>query len=100
MTFNVIPKAAVDNTIGGVFNKFKTPLQQIYNGIKGIATLVAAVGFAICSVGMMASKNQRTVEEFKAWRTRIMITWLVLMMLGVIVNLGESITNDMGYDAK
>lgn len=91
------PNVLADKTVSGVFQQFSKPLKDIYSGVSGIATLIAAVGFAICSVGMMASKNQRTVEEFKTWRTRIMITWVVLMMLGVIVNLGESITKDMGY---
>lgn len=85
--------------VSSVFTQFKEPITQIYEGIAGIITLVAALGFAICSIGMIIGKNQKTVEEFKAWRTRIMITWVVFFMLGVIVSLGKSITADMQFKA-
>lgn len=85
--------------VSSVFTQFKKPITDIYNGIAGIITLVAALGFAICSIGMIIGRNQKTVEEFKAWRTRIMITWAVFFMLGVIVSLGESITSGMQFNA-
>ena len=82
--------------MGDFWKKISAALISIYDGISGIITLVAAVAFAICTVGMMASKNQKTVEEFKAWRTRVMITWVVFAMLGVFVTFGTELTDGMG----
>lgn len=81
-----------------MFDKISAALKRVYTGISGMVTLVAAVAVAICTVGMMASKNQRTVEEFKAWRTRVFITWIVFFMLGAIVTFGEDLVSGMGYD--
>lgn len=81
------------------FDRITEALQKLYSGISGIITLVAAVAIAICTIGMMAGKNQKTVEEFKAWRTRVMITWIVFAMLGILVTFGTELTVDMGYDA-
>lgn len=82
-----------------MFDQIKTALVKVYNGISGIITLVAAVAIAVCTVGIMASKNQRTVEEFSAWRKRIMIAWVVFFMLGAIVNFGTSLTDGMKFNA-
>lgn len=80
-----------------MFTKISDALKRVYNGISGIITLVAAVAVAICTVGMMAAKNQRTVEEFKAWRSRVFISWIVFFMLGAIVNFGEDLVQGMKY---
>lgn len=71
-------------------------LMNLYNGIAGIITIVAAVAIAICTIGMMAAKNQKTVEEFKSWRTRVMQSWVVFFMLGIIVRFGKDLTAGMG----
>lgn len=81
------------------WSRITTSLKGVYNGIAGIITLVAAVAVAICTVGMMASKNQKTVEEFKAWRTRVFISWIVFSMLGILVTFGTELTAGMGYNA-
>lgn len=82
-----------------MFDQIKGALVNVYNGISGIITLVAAVAIAVCTVGIMASKNQRTVEEFSSWRKRIMIAWVVFFMLGAIVNFGTSLTSGMKFNA-
>ena len=82
------------------FTKIRTPLMEAYNGIAGIITLVAAVFIGICSIGMMVAKNQRTVEEFKAWRTRALITWVIFFMLGTILRLGQGITSGMSLTSS
>lgn len=81
-----------------MFDKISDALKRVYNGISGIITLVAAVAVAICTVGMMAAKNQRTVEEFKAWRSRVFISWIVFFMLGALVNFGTDLVSGMGYN--
>ena len=72
-------------------------LGQIYSQISGIITIVAAVFVAICSIGIMMSKNQRTVEEFTMWRKRIFITWIVFFCLGALVKFGTELTEGMAY---
>ena len=84
-------------TTSDFFGRISIALKSIYTGISGIFTLVAAVAVAICSVGMLASKNQKTVEEFKSWRTRVIVTWLIFNMLGIFVSFGQELTSDMGY---
>ena len=82
-----------------MFDQITDALKKVYSGISGIVTLVAAVAIAVCTVGMMAAKNQRTVEEFSSWRKRIMITWVVFFMLGALVNFGKSLTAGMEFTA-
>ena len=83
-----------------IFARVRDVLAGLYSDISGIITLLAAVGFAICSIGMIAGKNQKTVEEFKTWRTRIITTWIVFFMLGALVQLGEELTNGFNFDAS
>lgn len=98
MVMNFAAKeAAATNDFWG---KIAKALLGIYNGIASIITIVAAVAVAICTVGMIASKNQRTVEEFKAWRTRVFISWLVFFMLGVLVTLGTDVTEGLNLDSS
>lgn len=78
-----------------MFDQIRTALIRVYNELAGMITIVAAVAIAVCTIGMMACKNQRTVDEFKAWRTRIMITWVVFFMLGAIVNFGGELVKGM-----
>ena len=98
MNMQVLAKDTTNATTNEFFGKISTALESIYSGISGIFSLVAVVAVAICSVGMLASKNQRTVEEFKSWRSRVIITWLIFNMLGILVNFGTSLTEGMQYD--
>ena len=81
-----------------IFQKFSAALKSVYSGISGIVTVAAAVAVGICSLGMILAKNQKTVEEFKAWRTRVFITWIVFFMLGAIVTFGEELTSGMNFE--
>lgn len=81
-----------------IFQRIKQALGTIYTSISGIITIVAAVVFAICTIGMMAGKNQKTVEEFKTWRTRIITTWVVFFLLGAFVQLGDALTDGFNFD--
>ena len=81
-----------------IFDRIKDVLKTLYSEVSGIITLLAAVGFAVCSIGMIAGKNQKTVEEFKTWRTRIITTWIVFFMLGALLQLGEEITAGFEFD--
>ena len=59
---------------------------NVYTQISGFITILAIVCFAICLVGMMVSNNQKTVETFRAWRNRILISWLIFSCLGTLSN--------------
>lgn len=82
--------------MGNFWAQITTALMNLYHGIAGIITIVAAVAIAICTIGMMAAKNQKTVEEFKSWRTRVMMSWIIFFMLGIIVRFGKELTAGMG----
>ncbi|MEE0993064.1 MAG: hypothetical protein UH542_08810 [Bacteroidales bacterium] len=80
--------ATIGNAIGSLCS-------AIYGQISGFITILAIVCFSICLVGMMVSNNQKTVETFRAWRNRILISWLIFSCLGTLSNgllewLGES----------
>ena len=67
--------------IGTAIGKLCT---NVYTQISGFITILAIVCFAICLVGMMVSNNQKTVETFRAWRNRILISWLIFSCLGTL----------------
>lgn len=74
---------------------------SIYDQIGGFITILAIVCFSICLVGMMVSNNQKTVETFRSWRNRILISWLIFSCLGTLSSgLSEWLTDNglKGYE--
>jgi hypothetical protein len=60
--------------------------REIYNNIKGIVTLFAAIAGAICGFLYMTSQDERKVEGAKTWGKRIVIGWIIINGFGLIVN--------------
>jgi len=60
-------------------------MEDLYNQILLISTLVAVVTASIALLLMNFSKNGRTVDESRSWLKRIIITWVILNSLGFIM---------------
>ena len=88
--------AASDET---VFERAKTLIHSIYDGLLSITTIVAVICAVIALLFLMFSSNPRTVENSKNWLKRIVIAWLCINALGLIVNtLADVLGDDAQFD--
>lgn len=85
-------------TGGSIATAITNVCRGIYSTVGGVITFLAMTVVAICVIGMMVSKNQKTVEEFRAWRNRVLTGWIVFNCLGLIsTQLEEWIPKDYNY---
>lgn len=84
-----------NSAINSLFSTAKGFLTTIYNGLNGIVSLLAVVICAWCFCIKMFSKNPRSIEEATQWMKRVIIAWLCFQLLGLFVNIGNSVVNDM-----
>ena len=68
-----------------VWDKAEEIMKDVYNQILGISTIAAIVTAATALLLMNFSRNNRTVDESRAWLKRIVITWAILNGLGFIM---------------
>ena len=69
-----------------VWEKAKEIMQDVYSQILLISTIAAVVTTAVALLMTNFSKNDRTVQESRAWLKRIIITWAILNGLGFIMS--------------
>ena len=74
---NSMAFAATDTK--AIFETISEMVGEIYTGIVGISTLVAAVGCAVAFIIRMVSRNTKSIEEANAWIKRIAFLSLWLM---------------------
>ena len=60
-------------------------MKDVYGKIVAISTIAAVVTAAVALLLMNFSKNNRTVDESRAWLKRIIISWAILNGLGFIM---------------
>ena len=68
-----------------VWDKATEIMKDVYNQILGISTIAAIVTAATALLLMNFSRNNRTVDESRAWLKRIIVTWAILNGLGFIM---------------
>ena len=76
---------------GSLFTAAKDIFTTIYNGVNGIFNIICVVMLLICIIGTLVSKNQRAVDEFKAWRNRIVWGFVIFNCLGLFIGYGEEL---------
>ena len=64
-----------------IFQAATDILKDVYGKINGGITLLCVVFITICLIGMTISKNQKTVDEFRAWGKRIAWAWVIFFTL-------------------
>ena len=79
----VITQASAESVT--IWAKATEIMEDLYNQILLISTLVAVVTASIALLLMNFSKNGRTVDESRSWLKRIIITWVILNSLGFIM---------------
>lgn len=81
----------------GELEWLKTAINSLYTELKGIVTALMILCTIICLCGMLFSKNQKTVEEYKSWFKRIIVCYVIYILLGTITNTISSLfTNKQG----
>lgn len=88
LTFLINPAATFN------FAWAESALNAITDAINPVVTALAALCFTICLIGMLFSKNQKAVEEYKTWLKRILVCYFVFFcstkILSLVKDLGES----------
>lgn len=90
-----------DGGFDEVATKLKDLFIKLYNAIKGALTVVCIAIIAICLLLRIISKDPRKVEEATAWAKRVVITWGIFMLLGLLITFmsdfgGDSTVDDLG----
>lgn len=98
--YSLFLSAAQNTTADGLFKDAARILTSVYDSIGSIFTLVCVVILVICLIGMMVSKNGKTVEEFRAWRNRVIISWVIFNCLGSFIKYGQEITKGLSWNAS
>jgi uncharacterized membrane protein YozB (DUF420 family) len=68
-----------------VWEKASEIMKDVYTQILTISTIAAIVTASVALLMMNFSKNNKTVDESRAWLKRIIITWAILNGLGFIM---------------
>ena len=68
-----------------IWTRARAIMQDVYSQIILISTIAAVVTAAVALLLMNFSKNNRTVDESRAWLKRIIISWAILNGLGFIM---------------
>ena len=79
---STVPAFAADT----IWTKASDIMKDVYSQVLTISTIAAVVTAAIALLMMNFSKNERNVQESRAWLKRIIITWAILNSLGFIMS--------------
>lgn len=59
---------------------------SVYGKLVGISTLAGVLAVVVCLIWRMISANPKSVEVCNTWIKRIVITWIIINVLGFIIN--------------
>ena len=82
LLMSTVPAFAADT----IWTKASDIMKDVYSQVLTISTIAAVVTAAIALLMMNFSKNERNVQESRAWLKRIIITWAILNSLGFIMS--------------
>ena len=68
-----------------IWDKANVMFKDVYDNIVKISTGGMVVVVAIATFLTMFSKNGRTVDEARSWRTRAIIAWAIINGLGFVM---------------
>lgn len=80
-----------------IIDQIATQLKTYYGKIAGIATVVAAFCILIALLWTLISPSAQGASTPIGWIKKIVICWILILSIGGIVTLIESITSGMGY---
>lgn len=76
------------------FDWVETAIETLYTDLGGIVTALMILCTIICLAGMLFSKNQKNVEEYKSWFKRIIVCYVIYLCLGSITSGISTILKD------
>lgn len=79
----------IAKTLTGLF-------KDIFKAISGALTVVSLAIIGICLLLRIISKDPRKVEEATSWAKRVVITWAIFMILGLLVTFMSDFGGDNG----
>lgn len=80
-----------------LFDKAFDMIDDLYRDIIGISTAIMALIVVISFLWASASPSERKAEQAISWAKRAIVCWLVIMLLGSIIKLFQTLTNGGGY---
>lgn len=88
-----VPSFAATN----IFERAQKMMNKVYIDIASISTVSAGVAGAVCLFLCLFSKNQKAVDEARAWGKRIIICYVGIMLMGSIL---YYVTNRLGISSS
>lgn len=82
-----------------LFTGVKKAMTNLYEQLNGIFTLCCVVIIVIAAFMYIFSKSPRKIEAASDWIKRVFGMWLVVNILGWILEFGKSITSGGQYNA-
>ena len=91
--------AADTGTAAGtdIWGWLDTALTDLYQKFLSVSTIAACVAASVCLILMNFSTDDRAVATSRAWLKRILLSWVILNVLGFIMNYLISLTSGGGY---
>lgn len=81
-------------TIQVLITKVGDIFKDIYAGLLGVVSIIAAAIIAWCFVVKMLSKNPRSIDEATQWMKRVAICWLCFMLISIAFRVGLDIVSE------
>ena len=94
----ILPLAAASST--DIWQWAGSTMNDVYQKFVGLSTIAAALAIAICVLWRIFSANPRSVEICNSWIKRVVISWLVINVLGLIVNYAQEKVGKGSYTYK
>lgn len=95
---------AEEQDIGGAVDSisgaFKDMFSSIYGGILTVASVAAAAIIAICLLIRMFSKNPKSAESATEWMKRVIISYAILLMMGLIFIIIRAVAKSSGANTS
>jgi len=99
MTTLMMAMPAHAATPGGtdIWSWLDTALNDLYQKFLSVSTIAACVAASVCLIMMNFSTDDRAVATSRAWLKRILLSWVILNVLGFIMNYLISLTSGGSY---
>jgi len=93
-----MPVSAATGSSGtDIWSWLDTALNDLYQKFLGVSTIAACVAASVCLIMMNFSTDDRAVSTSRAWLKRILVSWVILNVLGFIMNYMISLTQGGSY---
>lgn len=98
--FAMIPHELAAAASTDIWSWAQNTMGDVYTKILGISTIAGVLCAIICLIWRMVSANPKSVEICNTWLKRILVTWIIINVLGFIINYVQPLVKGGQYTAS